>query len=277
MMFSVNASAQIVYTDIVPDTIMTVSSSSTPSTLTYNLDLNKDGIDDFKFFVSRENIKCTSCGWNYKSYNVSVSTLNNNQILDTLSGASYLPLPLDSNTLIKGQSVTWHSAVNEKLRGFSVSCSPCDAKTYFGLWSGTPKYLGLKLKVNGNRYYGWVRFSAFAIVTGTINIKDYAYDSTPNHSIHAGTISGARMINPVISSREVIRNGFLKKPSKENTYSLSSQNRVQPNSLDSFILNEMNNYHVAGLSALIIKNGKVAWTNGYGLADIEKNIPFTPN
>ena len=44
MMFSVSANAQFVYTDIVPDSIFTITSLATQ---TYNLDINGDGTTDF--------------------------------------------------------------------------------------------------------------------------------------------------------------------------------------------------------------------------------------
>ena len=47
--------------------------------------------------------------------------------------------------------------------------------------------------------------------------------------------------------------------------------------LDLFILNVMKHHDIQGLSACIIKDGKMAWAKGYGYANVEKNIPFTPN
>ena len=46
---------------------------------------------------------------------------------------------------------------------------------------------------------------------------------------------------------------------------------------DNFILNYMNQNNIPGLSAGIIKDGKLALAKGYGYADIDKDIPFTPN
>src|SRR5690349_8479748 len=47
--------------------------------------------------------------------------------------------------------------------------------------------------------------------------------------------------------------------------------------LDNFILKQMNTGHIPGLEAAIIKDGKIAWSGGYGKADIDKDIPFTAN
>jgi CubicO group peptidase (beta-lactamase class C family) len=40
---------------------------------------------------------------------------------------------------------------------------------------------------------------------------------------------------------------------------------------------EMKKEHVPGLSIAFVDDGKIAWTKCYGLADIEKKTPVTPN
>jgi hypothetical protein len=57
-----------------------------------------------------------------------------------------------------------------------------------GKWdSGLVKYLGLKLISGGKIYYGWARLN---IVAGYFTIYDYAYNSIPDSSIHAGDTGG---------------------------------------------------------------------------------------
>ena len=82
--------------------------------------------------------------------------------------------------------------------------------------------------------------------------------------------------NPTIKKQIIIRGeGDNQKFSNESN---ETENLKQiPNSIDKFILKSMKHHHIPGLAAAIIKNGKIAWTKGYGYADIEKNIPFTPN
>ena len=56
-----------------------------------------------------------------------------------------------------------------------------------------------------------------------------------------------------------------------------SFNKTTPKtSIDSFIVNKMNETGVVGIGASIIIDKKVVWTNGYGYADKENKIPFTP-
>jgi CubicO group peptidase (beta-lactamase class C family) len=47
--------------------------------------------------------------------------------------------------------------------------------------------------------------------------------------------------------------------------------------LDALLTANMAEAHMPGLAACIVKGGKVAWCNGYGLADIEANRAVTPD
>jgi len=42
------------------------------------------------------------------------------------------------------------------------------------------------------------------------------------------------------------------------------------NGLDEYIINKMSQNHIPGLSATIVKNGNIFWTNSYGYADISQ-------
>jgi CubicO group peptidase (beta-lactamase class C family) len=47
--------------------------------------------------------------------------------------------------------------------------------------------------------------------------------------------------------------------------------------IDSFILEQMNEAALAGVGAAIIVDKKVVWMKGYGFADKERAVPFTPD
>ena len=47
--------------------------------------------------------------------------------------------------------------------------------------------------------------------------------------------------------------------------------------LEAFFQTQINDFKLAGIGACIVKDGKVAWTGGFGLADIEKKRPVKPN
>ena len=57
------------------------------------------------------------------------------------------------------------------------------------------------------------------------------------------------------------------------TLSLPFGTTTQQDSIDIFIINQMKQQGIPGLSIGIIKNGKVIKAKGYGQANIELNVP----
>jgi len=47
--------------------------------------------------------------------------------------------------------------------------------------------------------------------------------------------------------------------------------------MDKQIKSWMKKQHVPGLATCIVRGDKIVWSNGYGMANIAKNIPFTPD
>jgi CubicO group peptidase (beta-lactamase class C family) len=43
--------------------------------------------------------------------------------------------------------------------------------------------------------------------------------------------------------------------------------------LDAYILNKMEDEHISGLGAALVKDGELLWFGNYGLANREENIP----
>ncbi len=186
MTFSINTHAQIVYTNI-PDTIIS-------GIKTFYIDLNNDGVNDFKFITEKPLSSCKACGGltYMPSFSVSMTPLNSNKVLDT---ANY-PKILMNNALIKASSSAWKTGTRLMFTWryvCSTSCYNADQ----GIWNNqSDKYIGVKLLKNGIKYFGWIRVS---VAFTSITIKDFAFDSTPNHSIHAGATSGARTIKPAVN------------------------------------------------------------------------------
>ena len=56
-----------------------------------------------------------------------------------------------------------------------------------------------------------------------------------------------------------------------------SVNAQQQDEIDKFILNQMSNQKITGLSIGIVKNGKVIKSRGYGFANLEHKIPASQN
>ena len=58
---------------------------------------------------------------------------------------------------------------------------------------------------------------------------------------------------------------------------ISCEKAKEQDPLDEFFEEIVNNTPLAGVTACIIKEGKVVWSKGYGWADIENEIPMSPD
>lgn len=181
--------AQIFYTDVIPDTAVNSNGGI------YHLDLNNDGITDYDIKVN--SASAGVCSHTTKTnYYTTILPLNNNAVLDD---ANSYPKALNQNVVVKSGSTVWGNSSSQILYKHYWSCTYNSVfhnynwvSHYVGNWStGTDKYVGLKLKVGTNTYYGWLRMNPVGSTSFTI--KDYAYDSTPNHKILTGATSGARI------------------------------------------------------------------------------------
>jgi CubicO group peptidase (beta-lactamase class C family) len=51
---------------------------------------------------------------------------------------------------------------------------------------------------------------------------------------------------------------------------------VRADNIDEFVKAEIQKQHIAGVSIAVIKDGKIVKVEGYGLANIELNVPAKP-
>jgi CubicO group peptidase (beta-lactamase class C family) len=58
---------------------------------------------------------------------------------------------------------------------------------------------------------------------------------------------------------------------------LTLASAVYADKVDDYVKREMERQHVPGVSVLVIKDGKVIKSQGYGLANVELNVPATPD
>ena len=167
----VNLKAKIIYTDINPDTTISVTSGIQMS---YYLDLNNDGQFDFDFrhfnpgFMKAVEVYCYPDG-NIEGVLCDYQT----------------PKALNLKEEIGPSAGTWvntfSGSVNSAL--FLISDDlPGSA------WDNAKdKYIGLRFQLSGNWFYGWARLDISAGVS-SFTIKDYAYNDVPNEMIKAGSV-----------------------------------------------------------------------------------------
>ncbi|HKR12914.1 MAG TPA: serine hydrolase [Pyrinomonadaceae bacterium] len=58
---------------------------------------------------------------------------------------------------------------------------------------------------------------------------------------------------------------------------LTLTSAVQADNVDDYVKREMERQHVPGVSVLVIKDGKIVKSQGYGLANVELNVPARPD
>lgn len=178
MMCSVSVDAQIVYTDIVPDSAYTLTRWGTH---TFNLDLNGDSTTDFLIKVSAPRPRYPESP---SSRSVSITPQENNAFITRPANTVKKLVPGD----VIGSSQSWHNTTFQYLRFNQTAFSFPPVITNTGEWDNVVDgFVGLRLISGGQTYYGWVRMDVSVGTSGaSMTIKDYAYNSIPNQPILAG-------------------------------------------------------------------------------------------
>jgi len=178
-----SAEAKIVYTP---------ADKSIPPNHSFYLDLNHDGVDDFRFFLRSTGTFTTF------SHTLTVERKAENAVQGDRCGSFRCAAALS-----KGISVGPKSpfVVHTALMFFSRA--GYDWYSSFGPWLHLTKqaYLGLKLTINGKIHYGWARFRRIERAPTTV-LTGYAYETIPNKPIITGKTKsehdrGVEQTNPV--------------------------------------------------------------------------------
>jgi hypothetical protein len=142
----------------------------------YKLDVNHDGIADFKIFDSY----LYSVVYNINRLFVTPYRLNGVQETRNAAAADVQGARIGPNSFFLYRQAEMCSAAT----GNSHTRS-------YGPWLNVKnRYLGLRFKIKGKTHYGWARLT---VTVDDIQIKailtGYAYETIPNHSIRAGEIA----------------------------------------------------------------------------------------
>ncbi len=174
------ADAQIIYSDI-PDTTFDASESG----LTF--DLNNDSITDFTIFLFK-----SESGAYINNQVLGFASNVNNEIAATLGSSYAYPVVISQDDKI-GPDLGWqpYGSIFWKFARFYTYGAGTPLE--YGNWLGvSDQFVGLRMGVDGQNYYGWLRMSVDSMA-GTLTIKDYAYQSIPDSAIAAGD-TGSMMI-----------------------------------------------------------------------------------
>ncbi len=178
VLLCVLADAQIYYFDISPDMVLNNSNSDV-------LDLNNDGILDVLFTQENPNVDLDGYGVGVTLLNYDVEFVGNNPPYDP---SHEYPYRLGPNVLvdIDAASNNWVT----KLPGVDVvrvMYIHFNSGADIGEWTGgvSNGYLGIRIKINNNWHYGWIRM-AVTINATQLTVKDYAYNLQVDEGIFTG-------------------------------------------------------------------------------------------
>ena len=166
-LISTQTDAQVIYTDVNPDSTTAIGGSY------FNLDLDNGGVFDFAFNL---NIGSSS---SYTSQQVAVTPAGANGVAGDTVGAYVYPFALNSGDTIKS-TLQFNFGSSQSMASYFGSGS-----SYGNFLGQTNKFIGLQFYIGAQLHYGWARFDVDATAS-QFTIKDYAYNATPNASILAG-------------------------------------------------------------------------------------------
>jgi hypothetical protein len=169
------ADAQIIYTNVNPDSLLTGNES-------FQIDINNDSIMDFK-------IRHSSLNYHGKDINFnSFFGLNYNLIFCDGVGSMCSSWHYEPKALNFWDDMT-PSAYKKVWKNQEILFrDPPDGCGNTGRWKGAKdKYLGLRFKINGSFYYGWARMDVDSSGK-SVTLKDYAYYNEAEKPIRAGSM-----------------------------------------------------------------------------------------
>jgi hypothetical protein len=186
---------QILYTDVSPDEVVTGNFG------VFHIDINQDNAPDFSAITIdtlylAAPLKAAGFGYYYTStYGYGNSS---NEVIFSGNGVA----KLDNGDLINAPN-NWSAGgfLGAKLYGYPI---------YNLAWDpgAEDKFVGVKLELNGNFHYGWVRLDV-SPGSDTIVVKDMAINLTAGAPINAGA-SGLSTIEELKSQMSITSaNGIL--------------------------------------------------------------------
>ena len=162
--------SQVIYTDFDPDTLFRSAA--------FDVDFDHDGVKDF-------GIRHLYSSLYHSKYAMLSQGPNPARVMAVWTtqwfSPNYYPLNLPAGNPI-GPGGPFHNAVGLLAR-FSPSSQ---GFIRLGLFRDTTAYLGVEFISNGNTYYGWIECAIDSAVD-SIKVMGYAYESTPNQYIIAGS------------------------------------------------------------------------------------------
>lgn len=203
------ASAQVVYTDVNPDAVLTAA-----GTAQFVVDFNGDVVADIAFLAFAGGYTTSDFG----GYQATVNYVGAAAAFPPSAAATNAWIGAAANTpdnLTNGSAVGAGGAFltgQGNLRLAFDVVYPASTSYNFtdtvGNFAGAEGYVGVRFDIAGAAHYGWVRVEVSSDAT-TMTIKDYAYNATAGTAINAGDMGSSVGIND-ITNQVIIRNQYNK-------------------------------------------------------------------
>ncbi len=168
------ADAQIVYTDINPDVVLSGNNAS----YSLNMDNNNTTEMTFASYVSTDSVG------NPIAYAMllNLNTPSTNATLGALYQTTVpFPYALANGAPIIAANPNWMPQTN----GTQYLAAVIYSTPYCYFLGQNDRYLGVRFNINNQLHYGWVRLSCNAGAS-VLTIKDYAYNTQVGSPINAG-------------------------------------------------------------------------------------------
>ena len=175
------AQAKIVYT---------AANTKLPINAPFYLDLNHDGIKDFKLYLRSASGPPTGSRSVYNSLRITGQRKNEVWTVRSSHTSRFCAAALP-----KGRQVGPRSPLQKGSHIMAVYAqSVGGGGTEFCPWAtnnvNAHPYLGLKFLINGKIHFGWARIENVILVGVSATLVDYAYETVPNRPIVAGKMKG---------------------------------------------------------------------------------------
>jgi Secretion system C-terminal sorting domain len=191
------ADGQIIYTDINPDITLNTDGAA------YNLDLNNDGVSDYKIFVrlgakGKGALMLPNYTSSIKQYNAIGGSLQKNAF-NGYYGNPYA-YSLDKKIGPSGKFFDFRDLLFQ-YKGHTYFFYANLAYTYsgnnYGNWfNASDMYMPLRVTTKDGNFYGWLRCDVSSNGR-SITLKDYAYNSVADSALLAGegVVTGIKNIS----------------------------------------------------------------------------------
>ncbi len=190
--YSLTNFAQVVYTDVDPDEVLTAASGNS-ATIDFDGDMNPELV----IFADAVDTVITPLTVHIEG--VALTTLGNTEVIGSSS-------VLGTETIIIADTLHQLHSIDGSAAYVNSSMPSVFPGVGLGVYSNTvglgegkfinngELYFGVQFEITGATHYGWVRVSVADLAVSGI-LFDYAYESTANTAIQAGDMGSGNFVS----------------------------------------------------------------------------------